>query len=393
MPSLEDFRLETREWLAENCPESIRGSRLAYAGGRKDPITHDDFRRWFDLCVKRGYTVPSWPVKYGGAGLSPDEVKVLNQEMRVFKAPKPLAGMGISMIGPTLLELGDDDQKAKHLPGIASGEIRWCQGYSEPGAGSDLASLQTKAESDGDDYIVNGSKMWTSGADRADWIFCLVRTDSQVPKHEGISFILFSMDSPGVSVSLIDLISGSSSFCQTFFTDVRVSKKDRIGVENRGWAIAKRLLQHERYSVTDPESGSGSGTLGKLPKISKDYIGETSGRIADDILRDLLLRNEMNCRAFELTIRRSKQENAAGDAVTFATSMFKYYSTELTCQEDEIRTRAMGTQGIGWEGEGFSEWELTMGRRWLNGRALKIAGGTNEVQLNIIAKRVLGLPD
>jgi len=214
-----------------------------------------------------------------------------------------------------------------------------------------------------------------------------------VPKHEGISFILFSMDSPGVSVSLIDLISGSSSFCQTFFTDVRVSKKDRIGVENRGWAIAKRLLQHERYSVTDPESGSGSGTLGKLPKISKDYIGETSGRIADDILRDLLLRNEMNCRAFELTIQRSKQENAAGDAVTFATSMFKYYSTELTCQEDEIRTRAMGTQGIGWEGEGFSEWELTMGRRWLNGRALKIAGGTNEVQLNIIAKRVLGLPD
>lgn len=271
MPSLEDFRQETRLWLAENCPASIRGAGMYFAGGKKDPISNEDFKRWFAVCAERGYTVPSWPVEYGGAGLSLDEVKVLEQEMRAIKAPKPLAGMGISMIGPTLLELGNEDQKARHLPGIASGEIRWCQGYSEPGAGSDLASLQTRAESDGDDYIVSGSKIWTSGADLADWIFCLVRSDPKVPKHEGISFVLFSMDDPGVSVKPIELISGGSSFCEAFFTDVRVSKKDRIGVENRGWAIAKRLLQHERYSVTDPESGSGSGTTGGLTKVLKEY--------------------------------------------------------------------------------------------------------------------------
>jgi acyl-CoA dehydrogenase len=393
MPSLDDFRQETRQWLAGNCPESIRGSGMSFAGGRKSPITNEDFKRWFAACVERGFTVPSWPAQYGGAELSPEEVKVLDQELRAIKAPRALAGMGTSMIGPTLLELGSDEQKARHLPGIASGEIRWCQGYSEPGAGSDLASLQTKAESDGDDYIVNGSKIWTSGADLADWIFCLVRTDFQAPKHEGISFILFPMDDPGVSVKPIELISGSSPFCETFFTDVRVSKKDRIGTENRGWAIAKRLLQHERYAVTDPSSGSGAGNLGGLPMDLKEYIGEIGGRIADDTLRDSLVQSEMNTRAFDLTILRTKQEDARGDAVTFATSRFKYYSTELSCKEDEIRLRAMGTQGLGWEGDGFSNRELAMGRRVLHGRALKIAGGTDEVQLNIIAKRVLGLPD
>jgi len=393
MPSLEKFRQETRDWLSANCPESIRDSRIVFAGGRKDPITNEDFRRWFDNCRKRGYTVPSWPETYGGAGLSPDEAKVLDQEIWAIRAPKPLAGMGISMIGPTWLELGSEEQKAQHLPGIASGEVRWCQGYSEPGAGSDLASLQTSARSDGDDYIVNGSKIWTSGADKADWIYCLVRTDPKVPKHEGISFLLFSMDDPGVSVSLIELISGKSSFCQTFFTDLRVSKKNRIGQENRGWSIAKRLLQHERYSVTDPGSGTGSGTLGGLPDIAKRYTGEIDGRIADSALRHAVLRNEMNCRTFELTIQRMKQENATGTAVTFATSMFKYCSTEFTCTEDELRIAAMGTQSLGWEGEGFSEWELAMDRRWLSSKALRIAGGTNEVQLNVIAKRVLGLPD
>ena len=217
MATLETFRTETRAWLQDNCPEVIRGSGLSFAGGDKEPIQNEDFKSWFDACVSRGYTVPSWPREYGGAELSPAEVKVLHEEMRAMRAPQPLVGMGYSMIGPTLLEMGDDEQKARHLLRIARGETRWCQGYSEPGAGSDLAALQTRAVSDGDSYVVNGSKIWTSGADKADWIFCLVRTDPKASKHEGISFVLFPMDASGVTVKPIVLIAGTSPFCETFF--------------------------------------------------------------------------------------------------------------------------------------------------------------------------------
>jgi alkylation response protein AidB-like acyl-CoA dehydrogenase len=322
--------------------------------------------------------------------LSVEEAKILTEEMRSIKAPLPLVGMGTAMIGPTLLELGDDDQKARHLPKIASGEIRWCQGYSEPGAGSDLASLQTKAVVDGDDYIVNGSKIWTSGAELADWIFCLVRTDAKASKHEGISFILFSMDAPGVTVKPIELIAGSSPFCETFFDDVHALRADRIGTENRGWSIAKRLLQHERLSIGGASTPDPSN---RLSNIAKEYIGVVNNRIADSSLRDSIINYEMGSRAFKLTTQRSAQENAKGESITFATSMFKYYSTELTCSEDELKLKVMGTRSLGWEGDSFSSREITATRRWLFDKALTIAGGSSEVQLNIIAKRVLGLPD
>jgi acyl-CoA dehydrogenase len=393
MSSLEEFRQQSRKWVSENCPEELRGSDIHFAGGKKAPVNNKYFELWFSRCLENGYTVPMWPKEYGGAELSQDQAVILGQEMRRFGAPSPLKGMGISMIGPTLLELGTDDQKKQHLPRIANGDCCWCQGYSEPGAGSDLASLRTRADSDGDDYIVNGSKTWTSGADRADWIYCLVRTDFKVPKHEGISFLIFSMESPGVSVKGIELISGGSTFCETFFDDVRVPKAQRLGEENKGWSIAKRLLQHERYSVTDPGSGTGSGWLGGLPDDAKKYAGENNGRIADDVLRQDVITNEMNGLAFDLTVQRSKQENEAGEAVSFATSMFKYYSTKVTAREDELRLVAMGASGLGWEGDSFTDWELAMCRRFLHSRALRIAGGTDEVQKNIIAKRVLGLPD
>jgi len=390
MASLEEFQQETRQWLADHCPESIRGSGISYAGGSKEMIDNADFNTWFGHCVKRGYTVPAWPTIYGGAGLSVEEAKILTEEMRSIKAPLPLVGMGTAMIGPTLLELGDDDQKARHLPKIASGEIRWCQGYSEPGAGSDLASLQTKAVVDGDDYIVNGSKIWTSGAELADWIFCLVRTDAKASKHEGISFILFSMDAPGVTVKPIELIAGSSPFCETFFDNVRALRADRIGAENRGWSIAKRLLQHERLSIGGPSTPDPSN---RLSNIAKEYIGEVNNRISDLSLRDSIINYEMSSRAFKLTAQRSAQENAKGESITFATSMFKYYSTELTCSEDELKLKVMGTASLGWEGDPFSSREIATTRRWLFDKALTIAGGSSEVQLNIIAKRVLGLPD
>ena len=390
MATLETFRTETRAWLQDNCPEVIRGSGLSFAGGDKEPIQNEDFKSWFDACVSRGYTVPSWPREYGGAELSPAEVKVLHEEMRAMRAPQPLVGMGYSMIGPTLLEMGDDEQKARHLLRIARGEARWCQGYSEPGAGSDLAALQTRAVSDGDSYIVNGSKIWTSGADKADWIFCLVRTDPKASKHEGISFVLFPMDASGVTVKPIVLIAGTSPFCETFFDDVKVPKSERVGPENRGWAIAKRLLQHERFSIGGPSAPSKAN---KLSSIAKQYVGELGGKLADANLRDDILKNEMSARAFKLTTQRSAQENAKGESITFATSMFKYYSTELTCEEDELKLKAMGTQSLGWEGENFSRREIAITRSWLFDKALTIAGGSSEVQLNIIAKRVLALPD
>ncbi len=393
MNSLETFRRDIRGWIDQHCPESIRGSGIFYAGGNQEPITDAGFQAWFAACVERGYTTPTWPAKYGGAELDPDQALILQEELLRIKAPKPLAGPGLTMIGPMLLETGTEDQKERHLPRIVRGEVRWCQGYSEPGSGSDLASLSTRAVVDGDDYIVNGSKIWTSGAHQSDWIFCLVRTRVDVPKHQGISFLLFDMTLEGITVKPIRLLGGASHFCQVFFDDVRASRKDLIGRENSGWTIAKRLLQHERNTVTDPGSGSGSGTLGGLVDIAREYRGQAAGPLQDRGVRDAIARNKMNTTAFDLTVQRTREESEAGMVGTFATSMFKYYSTELTCEEDEIRLALMGTTGFAWEGEPFSDWEIAMGRKWVGNKALRIAGGTNEVQLNIIAKRVLELPD
>ena len=207
----------------------------------------------------KGWTVPDWPKEYGGGGLDRAEHKVLREEMSAIGARSPLSSFGIWMLGPALLKYGNEAQKKEHLPKIAAGLIRWCQGYSEPNAGSDLASLQTRAESDGDDYVITGQKIWTSYANYADWIFCLVRTDPTAKKHDGISFILFDMASKGVSTKPILLISGYSPFCETFFDNVRVPKSHVVGTVNRGWDVAKYLLQHERAMI------SGTGRARRRP--------------------------------------------------------------------------------------------------------------------------------
>jgi alkylation response protein AidB-like acyl-CoA dehydrogenase len=392
---LQEFRAEIEAWVDAHCPAPIRGREMGPAGNGARR-TDGDGQRWFDACHEMGYTVPGWPKEYGGAGLDAAHHQVLRTAFRKYGAPAPLGGMGVTMIGPTLLEHGNEEQKARHLPKIANGEIRWCQGYSEPGAGSDLASLQTRAEDRGDHYLVNGSKIWTSGAHLADWIFCLVRTDPKVPKHEGISFILFSMKDPGVTVKPIVLINGTSPFCQCFFTDVKVPKRDLVGQENKGWTIAKRLLQHERSSL----SGLGGGPRaegeeeGPLVRIAREYLGaDAEGRVADSMLRDQLVEHEMRSRAFALTQRRAQEENRAGGTLTFATSMFKYYSSETRKRRYELEVRMMGSQALGWDGAGFTDRELALTRTWLRSKSGTIAGGSSEVQLNIIAKRVLGLPD
>jgi alkylation response protein AidB-like acyl-CoA dehydrogenase len=298
------------------------------------------------------------------------------------------------MLGPVLLEFGSEAQKREHLPKIVRGEIRWCQGYSEPGSGSDLASLQTRAVLDGDEYVINGSKTWTSFAHLSDWIFCLVRTDPDVPKHDGISFILFDMTSKGVAANPIQLISGSSQFCETFFEDVRARRDNLVGEVNKGWPIAKRLLQHERNMV------AGMGTQGapKSPEHAienqaKKYTGEVEGKIANANLRDKITRHKMNSKAFSLTLRRSALEAKTSAAPSPVSSMFKYYGTEQNKGRFEVLMDMLGVQGLGWDGDGFLEKELSTTRGWLRSKANSIEGGTSEIQLNIIAKRVLELPD
>ncbi|MCY3812566.1 MAG: acyl-CoA dehydrogenase family protein [Gammaproteobacteria bacterium] len=385
------FRSEVRSWLDENCPASCRGPGEVPGGGTKVPMT-DDQRLWLDRCAERGFSVPTWPEEYGGAGLDKDDYVVLLEEMRSLGTRAPVAGMGTSMIGPTLLEYGTDDQKARHLPRIARGEVWWCQGYSEPGSGSDLASLRTRAEDHGDHFVINGQKIWTSGAFNADWIFCLTRTDPDVPKHDGISFLLFTMHQPGVTVRPIRLISGASPFCETFFDNAIASKEDLVGGLNRGWTVAKRLLQHERSGISMLASGRNRETGDELDDLARQYAGESDGRIADPLLRDTIAGHNIDAEAFRLTQRRTVEESE-GNTPGPATSIFKYYGANLRKQRAELQVAMMGTQGVGWDGDAFNGSEIGMTRQWLAGKAGSIAGGSNEVQLNIIAKRVLGLPD
>ena len=295
------------------------------------------------------------------------------------------------MLGPVLFEFGTEEQKKEHLPKITNNEIQWCQGYSEPGSGSDLASLQTRCVKDGDHYVINGSKIWTSGADQADWIFCLVRTDPAASKHEGITFILFDIDQPGVTVKPILLISGASPFCETFFDDARASKRNVVGTVNQGWTVAKRLLQYERTSI----GGIGRGTqqIESLEETARRYLGACDGAIADAPLRSAVIDHCMNDRAYALTMRRSLEESQTGKAPGAASSMFKYYGTEQNKRRHELLLSMQGSQGVGWTGQGFADEELATTRAWLRSKGNSIEGGTSEVQLNILAKRVLGLPD
>ena len=385
------FRSEVRDWLDANCPPSCRGAGEVPGGGTKAPMT-DDQRLWLERCADRGFSVPTWPQEYGGAGLDKEDYVVLLEEMRSLGVRSPVAGMGTAMIGPTLLEYGTDEQKARHLPRIARGEVWWCQGYSEPSSGSDLASLRTRAEDVGDHFVVNGQKIWTSGAFNADWIFCLVRTDPDVPKHDGISFLLFSMNQPGVTVRPIRLISGNSPFCETFFDNAIAQKDDLVGGLNKGWTVAKRLLQHERSGISMLASGENRETGAELHDLARRYAGADNGRINDPVLRDSVAAHYIDSHAFRLTQRRTVEESE-GSTPGPATSIFKYCGANLRKQRAEMQVSIAGTQGLGWEGETFGAGELATTRNWLGGKAGSIAGGSNEVQLNIIAKRVLGLPD
>ncbi|MBT6276777.1 MAG: acyl-CoA dehydrogenase [Chromatiales bacterium] len=393
---MDAFRASVRDWLEANCPASMRtpapDDEIAW-GGRNPTYKNPDSKVWLDRMAAKGWTAPTWPTKYSGGGLSLEQNRALQEEMSRIGARSPLQSFGLMMLGPALLEFATEEQKSRFLPEIVRGEIRWCQGYSEPGSGSDLASLRTRAENKGDHYLVNGSKIWTSYANFADWIFCLVRTDPDAPKHRGISFLLFDMTTDGVATKPIQLISGASPFCQTFFDDVRVPKEQLVGELNNGWTIAKRLLQHERASIATMGRRGANAMAPPLPEISKRYVGEHNGGISDPVIRDRVAEHTMDAHAFALTTSRAAEEAKAGMADGAASSMFKYYGTELNKRKFELMLESMGTQSLGWEGSAFEANELGTTRSWLRSKANSIEGGTSEVQLNIIAKRVLGLPD
>ena len=384
---LDAFRAEARAWLEANFPKSLANSEAAMIPGGEKPT--GDALLWKQRMAEKGWGAPTWPTQYGGGGLSGPQARVLQQEMDRLGAYNPVAGMGTSMFGPTLLEYGTEEQKQRHIPPIVRGELRWCQGYSEPGAGSDLASLQTKLEDAGDHWVVNGQKIWTSGAQWADWCFCLVRTDT-TKKHEGISFVLINMRQPGVETRPIKLIAGSSPFCETFFTNARVEKNDMVGPMNGGWTIGKRLLQHER-------SGQGGGRMMMGPNVvdlARKYIGvDDKGRIADPDLRTRIARHMIDARAHALTLKRAADEAKGNLNPSATTSVMKNSGTWIGQERAELTLEVMGHQGLGWEGEDFSREELAAVRGWLSGKATTIFGGSQEIQSNIISKRILGLPD
>ncbi|WP_428391691.1 acyl-CoA dehydrogenase family protein [Lichenicoccus sp.] len=388
---IEHFRSEARAWLEANCPPEMRTPYRSEAdlvwGGRNATLSEPQ-RLWLERMGARGWTVPDWPSAYGGGGLSAAESKVVRAEMARLGCRNPLNSFGISMLGPALLKYGSEAQKLRHLPPIARGEIRWCQGYSEPGAGSDLAGLQTWAEDAGEHFIVNGQKVWTSYADRADWIFCLVRT-SRSAKQGGISFLLFDMTTPGVSTRPILLISGASPFCETFFDDVRVPKEDLVGGLNQGWEVAKYLLGHEREMI----SGMGLGRGGEkgLPQIAIEAIGaEPDGRLDDPLLRARIALFEVRAAGFAAMSERFIDELKAGRGHPAQPSMMKYYGTELNKQRLELMMAARGSDALAWDSEASHGGAAA--REWLRSKANSIEGGTSEVQLNIIAKRILALP-
>lgn len=390
MENLEQFRAETREWLEANCPEDMRQPMRSDEdqcwGGRNWVFKSEGQKLWLERMAEKGWTAPRWPAEYGGGGLSGSEAKILGEEMARIGARRPLSSFGLDMLGPALLLYATEEQKQQYIPDIINGKIRWCQGYSEPNAGSDLASLRTKAEDMGDHYLINGSKVWTSYADKADWIFCLVRTDFDCPKHEGISFLLFDMASEGVSTKPIKLISGTSPFCETFFDNVQVPKTQLVGTLNKGWEIAKYLLTHERTMIGGfGLAGGGMKGMGQLAAAKR---GTKDGRLRDASLRSEASSFEIDEMAFGLTIERITDETKAGQGTGASSSILKMYGTELNKLRQELFMAIGATDALNFD----TDSKGALVRSWLRSKANSIEGGTTEVQLNIIAKRILGLP-
>ncbi len=390
---LSAFRGEVREWIAANFPAALKE--------KSPPETRElspEQDAWRKAMGAKGWGVPTWPAAYGGGGLGKAEARVIAEELAAAGAYNPIGGMGVIMFGPTLLEYGTEEQKRKHIPSIVDGSVRWCQGFSEPGAGSDLAGLSTKAEDKGDHFLINGSKIWTSGAHLADMCFCLVRTDTS-KKHEGISFVMIDMHQPGVDPRPIRLINDTTPFCETFFTDATAPKENLVGPLNGGWTVAKRLLQHERQGISGAGQLTPGAQAGALPgppihELAKSYVGvDDDGRLADSDLRRRITDHLMEERAFQLTGQRAAVENRGNSGPSAASSVLKNVGSKCRVDKAELAVEVLGHQGLGWGGEAFAKNEVAAIKTMLRSKSGTIAGGSWEVQLNIISKRILGLPE
>jgi alkylation response protein AidB-like acyl-CoA dehydrogenase len=398
MADLEEFRADVRDFVEANAPESLVGKMadptFQIWGGPKSKYPTEDCVAWLERAAAKGFTAPTWPREYGGGGLSREEGKIVEEEIARRRVPAPLIGFGLTMIGPTLLQFGTEEQKRTHLPRITRGEVRWCQGYSEPNAGSDLASLRCSAIRDGDAFIVNGQKTWTSYGDSADWMFLLVRTDPAAKKQQGITFILLDLSAPGVTIKPIRLISGASPFCESFFDNVRIPVGNVVHQINQGWTVAKALLGHERTMIASVfGGGQRSRRSDRVIEVAKKYLGAPDGELPDPLLRHSLATLLMDQAAFELTMQRSRDDAKAGHRPGPETSFFKIYGTELNQRRQELLVSLAGQAALGWEGTGYDAEDLALTRDWLRSRGNTIEGGTSEIQLNIIAKRVLELPE
>ena len=394
MSTLENFRIETAAWLDANCPMSQRQPILKDEqiwAGKNRTFASADAQAWFEAMRDRGWTAPEWPIEYGGGGLSAEQAKILQKEMARLHCRPPLYDLGLWMLGPALLTYGDETQKAEHLPRIVRGEARWAQGYSEPSAGSDLASLKTRADDEGDHFLVNGTKIWTTRADLADWIFCLVRTNTGVPKQQGISFLLIDMESQGVSTTPIKLISGESEFCQTFFDNVKVPKSNLVGELDNGWAVAKELLKHERKLMASMDAIVQKVDIGVVELARQKLPLTEDGTIADTELRNHITRHLMNDDAMQALNERMFLQHKSGMTDARLPLLIKHIGTAELQRKDEILLSILGDEGLSLEADedaGLANIVQT----WAYDKAHTIAGGTSEVQLNIIAKRALGLP-
>ncbi|KZL26025.1 acyl-CoA dehydrogenase family protein [Pseudovibrio sp. WM33] len=393
MTSLDEFRMETRAWLEENCPQDMRKTVTTESdicwGGRNWTFKSEAQQQWLERMAERGWTVPSWPKEYGGGGLNGDEAKILKEEMTRINAMSPLESFGIWMLGPALLKYGSHEQKLQHLPKIARGEIRWCQGYSEPGSGSDLASVQTKGVDMGDHFLVSGQKIWTSYADQADWIFALVRTEPDAKKHKGISFLLFDMANEGVSTKPIRLISGSSPFCETFFDDVKVPMENVVDERGNGWTIAKYLLTHEREMVSNLDAIFGGSA--SLYETAIDSIGlDETGRLDDPLLRADIGEFLIDEMALTAHLAAAKDFHRAGNQLGARSAELKYLGTELNKRRQSLVVQAGGLEALSGpeENNGIGNQSAS----WLRSKGNSIEGGTSEIMLSIISKAVLRLP-
>ena len=388
-PEEEAFRQDVRSFISANLPADVRGK------ARSDFTTKDDYLVWHRILYKKGWIAPQWPREYGGTGWSVTQRYIFNEECARAEAPLPLP-FGLAMVGPVIYTYGNDEQKKKYLPRILSGEDWWCQGYSEPGAGSDLASLKTRAVREGDHYIVNGQKTWTTLAQYADWIFCLVRTDPSVKPQEGITFLLVDMKTPGITVKPIIVLDGAREVNEVFFDNVKVPVENRVGKENEGWTYAKFLLVNERSGIAGVARSKKA--IERLREIAAGEMIDGKPLMSTDDFSRKIAEVEIDLAALEYTELRTLSAEAKGRHAGPESSILKIKGTEIQQRITELTVEAIGYYGYP-DHRAFGDNEYPVGPdyavgetgRYFNMRKVSIFGGSNEIQRNIIAKAVLGL--